>query len=112
MRLDGLLTSKRGLFDFGGAGDDAVFGIAIHPQSGHVYAAGQTNSVALPGTSGAAQGSKGSDGVRHAAAGAPDQVTRTDLHVGSATAPFLVTTGNPLAEAVRSTSTATERRMH
>jgi len=39
----------------GGGGDDYALSVAIHPTTGDVYVAGQTNSANFPGTAGGAQ---------------------------------------------------------
>ena len=43
----------------GGSGDDFGNALAIHPTSGEVYVAGQTNSANFPGTTGGAQPASG-----------------------------------------------------
>jgi len=43
----------------GGSGSDTVYALAIHPTTGEVYVAGNTNSTDFPNTSGGAQGTYG-----------------------------------------------------
>jgi len=45
----------------GGSGDEFAIGLAIHPTSGEVYVAGQTDSANFPGTTGGAQAAN--DGI-------------------------------------------------
>ncbi len=55
VRLNPTLTALVQATYVGGAGDDTVHGIRIHPTSGEVLVAGETASTALPGVAGGAQ---------------------------------------------------------
>jgi hypothetical protein len=55
VRLDARLTSLVQTTYFGGEGLDEARGIAIHPASGDIYAAGKTASAVLPGSPGGIQ---------------------------------------------------------
>ena len=58
-RFNSTLTSLRQATFLGGSDLDHVTGLAIHPTTGDVYVAGDTNSRNFPGTSGGAQTSFG-----------------------------------------------------
>src|SRR5262249_22390573 len=55
-RLNASLTDIEQATYLGGNGQDEVLALAIAPTTGHVYVAGETDSVDLPGTRGGAQG--------------------------------------------------------
>jgi hypothetical protein len=58
-RLNSGLTQILQSTYLGGSGDDDAYALAIHPTTGEVYVAGDTNSTNFPRTSGGAQASKG-----------------------------------------------------
>ena len=55
VRLNAALTDWMQTTYVGGGGDETIYAIAIHPNTGEVYVAGQTQSTNLPGTAGGAQ---------------------------------------------------------
>ncbi len=58
-RFNAMLTVWQQSTFVGGAGDDRIAAMAIHPASGEVIVAGSSNSIALPGTAGGAQAASG-----------------------------------------------------
>jgi len=58
-RLNSTLTSNPQSTYLGGSGDEFANALAIHPTSGAVYVAGDTNSTNYPNTAGGAQGTFG-----------------------------------------------------
>ncbi len=58
-RLPNTLTSLTQATYLGGSGGDSARALAIHPTSGDVYVAGNTDSFSFPGTAGGAQPDSG-----------------------------------------------------
>ena len=61
-RLNAALTTLTQATYLGGSSGDVGFALAIHPTSGDVYVAGDTDSSDFPGTAGGAQTSNGGSG--------------------------------------------------
>ena len=59
--LNSALTTLAQATYLGGGGGETAYALAIHPTSGDVYVAGETDSTNLPGTAGGAQATHGVD---------------------------------------------------